>query len=260
MLTAYLFVSGCTVFGVLMALFVSMTLSSAIPLMDKLAPHHVNACPNAPADHPSVSAFKPSSTLTFTLIGAARVTFPVQCCLIAALIAIVACASVWRAKNINFIRSLRCSGRLLSGCPSAWVILICLTSFVHCQTPGTITSIAGNGLNAFSGDGGPATSASLHQVSFMTYDPTGGLVVPDSGNNRIRRVDLTSGLITTLAGNGLAAYAGDGGLATSASLNYPIHAVYGPDGCLYISDSNSCVIRKVDAQGIISTFAGTGWF
>ena len=124
--------------------------------------------------------------------------------------------------------------------------------------PGTIVTVAGDGLYAFSGDGGPASSASLFRPNMISYDPSGGLLIPDSSNNRIRRVDLASGVITTIAGNGLPLYAGDGGLAMSASLSFPYHAVYGHDGCLYISDSGNHVIRKVDAQGIITTFAGTG--
>lgn len=143
-------------------------------------------------------------------------------------------------------------------CPFAWVCIFSLASFVHCQSSGSNITVAGNGLNAFSGDGGPATSASLFRPNMISYDPSGGLLIPDSSNNRIRRVDLASGVITTIAGNGLPLYAGDGGLAMSASLSFPYHAVYGPDGCLYISYSGNHVIRKVDAQGIITTFAGTG--
>lgn len=118
-----------------------------------------------------------------------------------------------------------------------------------------IYKIAGTGTDGYSGDGGPATSASLNDPALLSYDPAGGVIVPDSNSHRIRRVDLYTGIITTIAGNGVLGSSGNGGLATSASLNYPNQAVY-YGANLYIADDRNHCIRKVDSTGSISTFAG----
>lgn len=110
----------------------------------------------------------------------------------------------------------------------------------------------------YSGDGSWAIQAELSSPFFISYDPSGGLLIPDSFNFRVRRVDLSTGIITTIAGNGIEGYSGDGGLATSASLANPTHALYAPDGSLYIADSYNFVVRKVDSLGYISTIVGTG--
>ena len=127
---------------------------------------------------------------------------------------------------------------------------------------GTITTIAGTGTAGYSGDGQLATSAMLnlyfYQPFYLTYDPSVAIIIADTSNHRIRRVDLATGIITTVAGKGTAGYGGDGGLAIYASINQPSQAIYGPDGCLYISDYLNHRIRKVDTQGYISTIAGTG--
>jgi hypothetical protein len=86
------------------------------------------------------------------------------------------------------------------------------------QHPGIITTVAGNGLYAYSGDGGPATNASLRYPSFVVEDAIGNQFIGDTDNDRIRKVD-TNGIITTVAGNGNAGYSGDGGPATNASFN-----------------------------------------
>ena len=124
---------------------------------------------------------------------------------------------------------------------------------------GTITTVAGNGSAGFSGDGGPATDASLNRPLALAVDATGGLLIADSGNQRIRRVD-TSGTITTIAGSGPAAIpglSGDGGPATAAQLSFPSDMLVAPDGALYIVDRGNSRIRKVDASGTITTVAGT---
>ena len=117
---------------------------------------------------------------------------------------------------------------------------------------------AGNGISGYSGDGGQATSATFRNPSHLSYDPSGAIIVSEVWNHRIRRVSVDSGIITTIAGNGNAGFTGDGGLATVASLSYPYHAMYGPDGCLYIADMYNFAVRKVDTQGYMSTLAGTG--
>ena len=100
---------------------------------------------------------------------------------------------------------------------------------------GIITTVAGNGNAGYSGDGGPATSASLTDPDGVAVGPDGSIYIADSGNNRIRRVG-PDGIITTVAGNGNSGYSGDGGPATSASLATPDGVAVGPDGSIYIAD------------------------
>lgn len=121
---------------------------------------------------------------------------------------------------------------------------------------GIITTVAGTGEQGFSGDGGAATSAQLDTPSGVAVDSTGNLFIADSHNHRIRRVG-TDGIITTIAGNGVAGLTGDGANATSAELNFPTGVSVGSGGTLYIADSANQVIRKV-TNGVISTVAGTG--
>jgi hypothetical protein len=124
---------------------------------------------------------------------------------------------------------------------------------------GIITTVAGGTNSGFAGDGGPATSALLNLPTGLAIDVTGNIFLADSGNNRIRRIDAGTGYISTVAGNGLAAFAGDGGLATSASLNSPAGVAVDDSGNLYIADMLNNVIRRVDGiTGIITTVAGTG--
>jgi sugar lactone lactonase YvrE len=122
---------------------------------------------------------------------------------------------------------------------------------------GTISTVAGNGTAGFSGDGGPATNASLHQPQRVAADTNGNLYVADWWNHRIRRVD-PNGTISTVAGNGTSGYSGDGGSATSASLQYPMGVAVDAAGNLYIADSRNNRIRRVTANGVISTVAGNG--
>jgi sugar lactone lactonase YvrE len=109
---------------------------------------------------------------------------------------------------------------------------------------GMITTVAGNGRQGYGGDGGPATSAELNYPAGMAFDADGNLYIADNGNNRIRKVD-TSGLITTVAGNGTQGYSGDGGPATGAELNYPAGIALDASGNLYIADIKNNRIRKV---------------
>jgi sugar lactone lactonase YvrE len=125
------------------------------------------------------------------------------------------------------------------------------------DTSGTIATVAGNGTPGFSGDNGPATSASLYSPSGVAVDAAGNLYIADTSNQRIRKVD-TSGIITTVAGNGTGGYSGDSGPATSASLNYPYGVAVDAAGNLYIADESNQRIRKVDTSGIITTVAGNG--
>jgi RHS repeat-associated protein len=122
---------------------------------------------------------------------------------------------------------------------------------------GTITTVAGNGVAGFSGDGGPATAASLYFPESIAVAADGSLYIADTGNHRIRRVG-PDGTITTVAGNGVAGFSGDGGPATAASLLGPYGVAAGPDGSLYIADTNNSRIRRVGPDGTITTVAGNG--
>jgi uncharacterized protein (TIGR03437 family) len=125
------------------------------------------------------------------------------------------------------------------------------------DSKGIITTVAGNGNAGFSGDGGPATQASLNSPTGVCTDASGDLFIADVGNFRIRKVD-TSGNITTIAGNGIEAATGDGGSATQASMYIPIRCVVDSKGNLYVTDQSGQKIRMINPSGIISTFAGTG--
>ena len=129
---------------------------------------------------------------------------------------------------------------------------------------GKISTVAGNGVARFSGDGGLATSASLFAPTGLGIDTAGNLYVVDTGNQRIRRIG-PDGIITTVAGNGVGGFHGDGGPATSASLSlgnvqylglggYPTNVAGDGFGNLYIPDTNNGRIRKVYQSGIITTF------
>lgn len=122
---------------------------------------------------------------------------------------------------------------------------------------GIMTTYAGNGTLGFAGDGGPAINALLNSPTRVALDPAGNLYVADSGNNRVRKVDL-SGNISTVAGIGTRGYSGDGSAATSAQLNNPIDVAIDPAGNLIIADYVNNRIRKVTPGGIISTIAGIG--
>jgi len=122
---------------------------------------------------------------------------------------------------------------------------------------GTITTVAGNGIRGFSGDGGPATSATLNEASGVAVDTSGNLFIADMSNNRVRKVDA-SGTITTVAGNGTRGFFGDGGPATSATLYEPSGVAVDTSGNLFIADMWNNRVRKVDAFGLITTVAGSG--
>lgn len=121
---------------------------------------------------------------------------------------------------------------------------------------GTISTVAGTGEAGFSGDGGPAVAARLAWPSGLAFDSAGNLYIADEQNNRIREV-TTGGTIQTVAGNGVAGFAGDGGPATAASLALPDGVAVDADGNLYIADTASHRIRRVGGDGVIQTIAGS---
>ncbi len=122
---------------------------------------------------------------------------------------------------------------------------------------GIITTVAGNGIPGFSGDGGPATSAQLSGPTNVILDTSGNLYIADSSNFRIRKVD-SSGIITTVAGNGIQGYSGDGGPAILAEFNYPTDVAVDKAGNLFVADDGSNNLRRINTSGIISTIAGDG--
>jgi sugar lactone lactonase YvrE len=109
---------------------------------------------------------------------------------------------------------------------------------------GVITTVAGDGSSGFSGDGGPAIEARLSLPMGLAFDGRGNLYVTDSGNDRVRKIDL-AGVITTVAGNGHAGFSGDGKPATSAMLNLPVAIAFGSAGEMYIADGQNNRIRVV---------------
>ena len=121
-----------------------------------------------------------------------------------------------------------------------------------------ISTVAGSGTFGFGGDGGPATAAQLYTPSGAALDGAGNLYIADTGNNRIRKVDADTGVISTVAGDGTPGFGGDGGPAVSAQLRRPRGVATDGSGNLYIADTSAPRIRKVDSSGVISTVAGDG--
>ena len=133
-------------------------------------------------------------------------------------------------------------------------------------TTGTVTVVAGNGTRAYNGDGSPATSAGLNSPGGLAFDATGNLLIVDRGNFVIRRVDGLSGLISTVAGNGLftgqvvganpPAVLGDGGLATVATFGNIGDLAVDATGAVLVCDSGNSCVRKFTVGGNIATVAG----
>ena len=125
------------------------------------------------------------------------------------------------------------------------------------DTNGIMTRIAGTGGNGYSGDNGPATSATFgYPCQLFLNQTTMCLYVTDGGNYAVRQINLNSGIITTVVGNGTSSSTGDGGLATLATLLSSRGITFDKVGNMYISGGPT--VRKVDLNGIITTFAGTG--
>ena len=122
------------------------------------------------------------------------------------------------------------------------------------NTSGIISVFAGTGTDGFSGDGGLATSAQLNAPIGVCIDTNGNMYIVEK-NNRVRKVG-TNGIITTIAGTGVAGYSGDGGLATSATFNDSIAICISNTGIIYVAEYGNSIIRKIDTNGVISTFAG----
>ena len=123
---------------------------------------------------------------------------------------------------------------------------------------GVITTLAGNGAQGYSGDGGPGTSASISYIGHICVDGGGNVYFADRENDRVRKIAVGTGIITTLAGNGTRGFSGDGGPATSASFNLPSGVVMDTRGNVIISDRGNDRLRMVAADtGVVTTVAGS---
>jgi len=127
------------------------------------------------------------------------------------------------------------------------------------RATGIISTIAGNGTAGFSGDGGLALNASFNQISHLTFDPNWNLIISDRLNHRIRKLDFSTGIVTTLVGNGQTDYPGDGHLPLQIGLDFPYGTAFDDRRNMYIADGNLNRIFKLDATtGTVTTVAGTG--
>lgn len=140
---------------------------------------------------------------------------------------------------------------------TTWLLLL-LYSGIRANAQ-NISTVAGNGSAGFSGDGGPATSGRLNYAQDVALDTFGNIYIADAFNQRVRKITATTGIISTIAGTGVAGYSGDGGDATLAQLNAPIGIATDLSGNVYICDNGNHRIRKISvATGIITTIAGDG--
>jgi streptogramin lyase len=122
-----------------------------------------------------------------------------------------------------------------------------------------ITTVVGQGgHNGDTGDGGPADQAKIDGPKGIIFDRNWNLIIADSGNAKIRRVDAATGVITTIAGTGVSGESGDGGPATQAKLTEPRTMALGADGSILFTEPRVNRVRRIDPNGMITTFAGTG--
>jgi uncharacterized protein (TIGR03437 family) len=123
---------------------------------------------------------------------------------------------------------------------------------------GMIATVAGTGTAGYSGDGGAAVAAMLNQPQAVALDASGNLIIADTQNRRIRSVNASSGIITTIAGTGTEGFSGDGGLATQAEVGQSVDLAVDASGNIYFADSSQQRVRKIATTGIITTVAGNG--
>jgi len=147
-------------------------------------------------------------------------------------------------------RSLAIHARMLLSLSVA-AALLCAPAIATAQT---VTTIAGG----YIGDGGKAANAAFNFTPGIAQDQFGNYYVSDLGGNRIRKINSSTGNITTIAGTGAPGYNGNGIPAIRAQLSSPAHLRFDPQGDLVVSDSGNCLVRKIDAAGMITNIAGTG--
>jgi PKD repeat protein len=124
---------------------------------------------------------------------------------------------------------------------------------------GIITNVAGNGNNGFTGDGGQAINASMAMPTEINLDTQGNVYFTDQANDRIRKIDVTTGIVTTIAGNGTAVNSGDGGPALLAGINHPYGIAIDGNNNIFFSAYSNHSVRRIDAvTGIVTTVAGIG--
>jgi DNA-binding beta-propeller fold protein YncE len=126
------------------------------------------------------------------------------------------------------------------------------------ETRWTVSTVAGTGEQGYAGDGGAATEAQLNNPFDLAFDPGGNLCFSDTYNHCIRRVDLRTGVIATIAGTGEQGFSGDGGPATEARMNQPYGIVIDHSGNIYVADRLNQRVRRIDTSGVITTLAGDG--
>ncbi|HEX4232180.1 MAG TPA: hypothetical protein VHZ07_26165 [Bryobacteraceae bacterium] len=139
--------------------------------------------------------------------------------------------------------------------PLGNAFFVCLNAVFKVGAAGTLTRVAGfSDQTGFAGDGGSATSAWFNAPQAIALDTAGNLYIADSGNNRVRRVGL-GGIITTVAGNGISGYSGDGAAAVNSEIANPTGLAFDQNGNLYIADNGNNAIRRITADGLIATVA-----
>ena len=139
-----------------------------------------------------------------------------------------------------------------------FVTLILVVGFAQSE-PGIVTTVAGTGMKGHTGDGGLAVKATLSEPFHVEFDPRGFLYIAESSNHCIRKLDLKTHTVSTVAGSGNPGYTGDGGPAIAATFKEPYAVVVDPKGNLYVVDRLNAAIRKIEAAtGIVATVAGNG--
>jgi YVTN family beta-propeller protein len=123
---------------------------------------------------------------------------------------------------------------------------------------GNITTYAGTGICGYNGDGINASQAMVCVPNQLLVDSAGNMILADGGNSRIRKIDHSTGVIITIAGNGVFGYTGDGGPALRAEIGQPYAMTYDTSGNLFFAQVGNCVVRRVDTSGNILTVAGNG--
>lgn len=140
---------------------------------------------------------------------------------------------------------------------TVFIVLIVSLLMTHISAAQVITTIAGNGVAGRTGDGGPATAATLNVPTGLAFDKDGNLLITDQENYAIRKLDLTTGIITRIAGNYNSGHYGDGGLATNASIYGPSGIGVDKAGNIYVAEQYGSTVRKIDVNtGIITTVIG----